>query len=378
MTIPVYVAEASPSNIRGRLVTLNQLFITIGILVSSIVAGLFSTDKENGWRYMLGLAGVPSVIQFIGFFFLPESPRWLVSRNHHEQARKALSTIRGMKNVDTELKEIILSVEEDKKVQAATGDRFAIERVFTTQPVRRALILGCSLQLFQQLCGINTVIYYSASILKLAGFPTELAIWLVCVPNAVNCLATFIGIGLVEKMGRRILTLISLLGVMIALVVLAVGFQLSSIHSPPINKTAIYSLDDNASIGDCFNYTNCEACVDDPVCGFCYQVGAELTTGTCLRVHDSFPERYANFSSARCNATNVYDLEKSKRIYRWADSYCPSDYTWMAVLGLALFVLGFAPAAVAMQEFCHKDAISPLQTNTKNHICFRPPQPHPL
>ncbi|KAL3853170.1 hypothetical protein ACJMK2_016735 [Sinanodonta woodiana] len=289
MSIPVYVAEAAPRSIRGRLVTLNQLSITVGILVSSIVGGLFSKDTVNGWRYMLGLAGVPSVIQFIGFLFLPESPRWLVSRNRHEQARKVLCKIRGMKNVDTELNEIILSVEEDRKTQSETGDRLAIVRVFTTQPIRRALVLGCTLQLIQQLCGINTVIYYSGSILKLAGFPTELAIWLVCVPFAVNCLATFIGIGLVEKMGRRILTLISLID----------------------------------------------------ICGFCYDEGKPLTTGTCLRVDETFPERFA-MSSSRCNSKNA-DTERSKRKFHWADSYCPSDYAWMAVLGLALFVLGFAP-----------------------------------
>ncbi|KAL3853168.1 hypothetical protein ACJMK2_016733 [Sinanodonta woodiana] len=341
MSIPVYVAEASPSIIRGRLVTLNQLSITIGILVSSIVGGIFSTDKENGWRYMLGLAGVPSTIQFVGFFFLPESPRWLVSRNRQEQARNALCKIRGMTNIDTELNEIILSVEKDRNIQAANGGRLAIVRVFTTQPVRRALVLGCTLQILQQLCGINTVIYYSASILKLAGFPTNLAIWLVCVPNAVNFLATFIGIGLVEKMGRRILTLISLIGVMISLVVLAVGFQLSSIHTPSINATAIDSLDENASMQACAIYRTCEACVDNTNCGFCYEDGRPLTTGTCLDVDATYPEKYA-MSSSRCNS-NSSDAESSDRKFRWDYSYCPSDYAWMAVLGLALFVLGFAP-----------------------------------
>ncbi|KAL3853171.1 hypothetical protein ACJMK2_016736 [Sinanodonta woodiana] len=334
---------------RKKVIMLASFVFTAGAIIMAVAKGIvvllvgrLIVGVGIG-EYMLGLAGVPSVIQFIGFFFLPESPRWLVSRNRQEQARKALSKIRGMNNVDTELNEIILSVEEDRKIQAATGDRLAIVRVFTTQPVRRALVLGCTLQLFQQLCGINTVIYYSASILKLAGFPTEMAIWLVCVPNAVNCLATFIGIGLVEKMGRRILTLISLLGVMIALIVLAVGFQLSSIHTPSINTTATVSLDGSASSGICMTFDKCEACVDRKECGFCYTIEDLQTTGTCLNVDDTFPERYANVSSARCNSANVYDLERSKRIYRWADSYCPSDYTWMAVLGLALFVLGFAP-----------------------------------
>ncbi|KAL3853169.1 hypothetical protein ACJMK2_016734 [Sinanodonta woodiana] len=340
VSIPIYVAEAAPRNIRGRLVHLTYLSVTVGFLVSSIVGGLLITDTENGWRYMLGLAGVPSVIQFIGFFLLPESPRWLVSRNRQEQARKVLCKIRSMNNVDTELNEIILSVEEDRKTLATTGCRLAIVRVFATQPVRRAFIIGCTLHILQHICGINVVTYYSAGILKRVGFPTEMAIWMMCVPSAAICLATFIGVCLVEKIGRRKLILISMLGVMISLVVFTVGFHLSSIHTLSINTTAIDILDNESASGECIQYNTCEACLDNIYCGFCYEEGKPLTTGTCLRVDETFPERYA-LSSSRCNKTNA-DTERSKRKFHWADSYCPSDYAWMAVLGLALFVLGFA------------------------------------
>ncbi|KAH9508166.1 hypothetical protein Btru_054912 [Bulinus truncatus] len=198
MTVPVYIAEAAPSGIRGRLVTLNQLFITIGILISSIVAGGFSTVKPEGWRYMLGLAGVPGIIQFIGFIFLPESPRWLVAKGKDDRARKVLRQIRGKENVDEEMKEILEALEESKKESG-----FVLTRVLRTPHVLKAMAIGCGLQVFQQLCGINTVIYYSATILRMAGFPADAAIWLVLVPNGINFLSTIAGVALVERLGRK-------------------------------------------------------------------------------------------------------------------------------------------------------------------------------
>lgn len=357
MSIPVYVAEAAPADIRGRLVTINQLFITIGILVSSIVAGLFSTMQENGWRYMLGLAGVPSVIQFFGFIGLPESPRWLMEKGRVEDARKALQQIRKVKRVDNELKEIEMAIEMNKQAEREGGSGVLL-RMLRTQPVRRALFLGCGMQLFQQLCGINTVIYYSASILKLAGFPVELAIWLVCVPNTVNTLCTFIGIWLVERSGRRWLTIFSMIGVMIGLAVLAIGFQLSIKFTPEMKvyEAGMFNNQLSNDTNKCFRFNLCEDCISDENCGFCYEKDDPDTTGSCLPVYEDKPERYAYYqfndtrvthslveATFRCNKTNTWDIPRGDRFYGWADSFCPTKYTWMAVLGLALFVMGFAP-----------------------------------
>ncbi|KAK3105963.1 hypothetical protein FSP39_009749 [Pinctada imbricata] len=341
MSVPVYVAEAAPSHIRGALVTLNQLFITIGILVSSLVAGAFSTDKENGWRYMLGLAGIPAVIQFFGFFFLPESPRWLVGKGSMDRARKALQKIRGLDNVEAELKEIESSLEEEREYSQYNICE-TLSKMLTTQPVRRALILGCTLQLFQQLCGINTVIYYSASILRMSGFPSEMAIWLACIPNAVNFLCTFIGIYAVEKAGRRILTLLSFVGIIIALIILGVGFYLAEQNSPPVSIVEV--IDGNFTGMDCRSISTCNKCTLEDKCGFCWQDNNETKSGSCLWVDDKFKERYAMLpgnttGDLRCSKAD-FDGPKS---YHWANDYCPTDYGWMSVLGLALFVIAFAP-----------------------------------
>ncbi|WAR25276.1 MYCT-like protein [Mya arenaria] len=333
MSIPVYVAEAAPPEIRGRLVTINQLFITIGIVISSIVAGLFSVNKENGWRWMLGLAGVPSVIQFIGFFGLPESPRWLMEKGRVDDARRALQQIRKVNGVDNELQEIQSAIDENKKFATSDG---VLMRMLQTQPVRRALFLGCGMQLFQQLCGINT-----------------LAIWLVCVPNTVNCLCTLLGIWLVERSGRRWLTILSMIGVMIGLAVLAIGFQLSIVYTPELKvfEAGVNNFTNDSSA--CFSYSKCENCITNEHCGFCYNRDSPESSGSCLPAEADHPERYAIFStnisgnpvtsSFRCNQSNVWDTPRSDRTYFWADSYCPTDYSWMAVLGLALFVMGFAP-----------------------------------
>lgn len=333
MIVPVYVAEVAPTDIRGRLVTLNQLFITIGILVSSILAGAFSTIEETGWRYMLGLAAVPGVIQFLGFFYLPESPRWLAMQGYEEEARRVLMRIRGHDDVEEEMKEI-------RESEANKEEGVAISKIFTTPHVRKALLIGCGLQLFQQLCGINTVIYYSATILKNAGFPPERAIWLVCVPFGVNFLATFIGVWAVERLGRKLLLIISFLGVSVALVVLGLGFLLSAKHSPSINRDMVVTYDNGTEVQDvCQSYSICEDCILNSDCGFCYDE-KDSNASTCLMATNDKKEIYSNYG--RCTKSRVQSNTSSSSI-KWSYGYCATDYSWMAVLGLALFVLSFAP-----------------------------------
>ncbi|KAI3366868.1 hypothetical protein L3Q82_009519 [Scortum barcoo] len=113
MTVPVYIAEASPPHLRGQLVTVNTLFITGGQFTASLIDGAFSYLQRDGWRYMLGLSVVPAVLQFIGFLFLPESPRWLIQRGLTQKARRVLSQIRGNQNIDEEYDSIKNSIDEE-------------------------------------------------------------------------------------------------------------------------------------------------------------------------------------------------------------------------------------------------------------------------
>ncbi|KTF81977.1 hypothetical protein cypCar_00039081, partial [Cyprinus carpio] len=115
MTVPVYIAETSPPHMRGRLVTINTLFITAGQFTASVIDGAFSYMQHEGWRYMLGLSVVPALLQFLGFLFLPESPRWLIQKGLTQKARRVLSQIRGNQNIDEEYDTIKSSIEEEEK-----------------------------------------------------------------------------------------------------------------------------------------------------------------------------------------------------------------------------------------------------------------------
>ncbi|CAL1541422.1 unnamed protein product [Lymnaea stagnalis] len=329
VVVPVYVAESSPVSIRGRLVSLHQLMINTGIIVSSVIAGAFSYVQPDGWRYMLGMAAVPGILQFIGFIFLPESPRWLVSSGRIEQAKDVLLRMRGGADVTEELNEIIVTVDESNQDVAAGVHHWL--KIFKTPHVRRALFVGCGLLFFQQWCGINTVIYYSGTVLKMAGFPIKYAVWLVTVPNFINFLSSFIGLYLVEKIGRRPLLIISLAGTLVGLIILAVGFQFAEENPPSLNMSVTETYDNGTLIGECFyKHKSCADCVKDNSCGYCY---SNDNDGTCL---PSIGEDRSTVG--RCNSSS-----STETYFKWAYEYCPSDFTWIALIGMAVFVFAFAP-----------------------------------
>jgi len=157
---PMYISELAPARVRGSLVSVNQLAITVGIVVSYLVDYAFS--GLGAWRMMLGLAAVPSIILALAMWRLPSSPRWLVARGSMDKARSVLGRIRRSSEIDAEVKEIKRSLEKQK----GSG-------VLLSHPMlRMALFVGIGLAVFQQLTGINTVIYYAPTIFEFAGFKT--------------------------------------------------------------------------------------------------------------------------------------------------------------------------------------------------------------
>ncbi|KAL3853167.1 hypothetical protein ACJMK2_016732 [Sinanodonta woodiana] len=332
MTVPVYIAECAPLHLRGRLVTVNNLFITGGQFVASVVAGAFSY-RADGWRYMLGLAGIPSAIQYVGFLFLPESPRWLIKKGRNDRAKKVLMKIRGTKDVKKELEEVNFSFRRQE--EGTDGSGLNIMRVLKTPTVRRALVVGCGLQLFQQLSGINTVMYYSATIIKMSGIQKQSdAIWLAAGTASINFIFTILGVWLVERIGRKKLIMGSLGGVLVSLVVLAVGFQLAAVNSPPVTVH-----EDENSTNDCSKYNWCEPCIENKDCGFCFNnFGKEAVNGSCLHVSSKNDSSHAMYG--RCKSSSVINNGGD---LIWAYEYCPTDYSWMIVMGLALYLMFFAP-----------------------------------
>jgi SP family galactose:H+ symporter-like MFS transporter len=218
ITAPLYISEVAPAEMRGALVSLNQLAITIGIVVSYLVDYLLSGIQ--GWRYMLGLAAIPAIILGIGMLPLPDTPRWLIKYGKTDKARAVLKRIRGKANVEDELKEIQTSLKKQ-----ATG------RAELFNPlVKPALIIGVVLAIFQQATGINTVIYYAPKIFQFAGFVSaSSAIFATLSVGGVNVIMTIVAILLLDRIGRRPLLLIGLAGMIFSLGLLSFTFYLPSL-----------------------------------------------------------------------------------------------------------------------------------------------------
>lgn len=228
MIVPMYLSEISPVNIRGRVVFCYQLAVTIGLLSAFIVNYCFSGDGD--WRAMFLVGMVPSIILGVGMYTLPESPRWLAKNGNLESARSILIRTNGDPNVaETELNDIIKSLGNENK---------SLMTLFS-YPIRKVTLLCCSMFAFQQLSGINTVMYYAPTIYSNAGFSNareQIAASLI--NGVVFVLATVLGTWLVDKLGRRLLLNIGFIGMIICLFVLGKTFQ----NFTDTNNTAILSI----------------------------------------------------------------------------------------------------------------------------------------
>ena len=210
-TVPVYISEISPAKTRGWLVSLFQLAITVGILGAYLVDYLFA--ESQSWRWMLGLAVVPGGILGLGMLFLPETPRWLAENGFTEAARKVLKHIRGRQDVDEEFNEI-------QKTLSQAHERGRWSDLFLPE-VRPVLVIGLGLAVFQQVTGINTVIYYAPTIIQTAGIPSASgAILATAGIGLVNVFMTIVSMWLIDRVGRRPLLLTGIIGMILSLAVL--------------------------------------------------------------------------------------------------------------------------------------------------------------
>ena len=221
--VPLYISEISPARVRGTLVSLNQLAITVGILASYLVNIGFSDlpadwsawGISEGWRWMLMIGFFPALILGIGMIFLPETPRWLMSVNHESRAQKVIKRI-GEVNPSKVVAEIKESLAKEEK---------AGWRELLAKWVRPALIIGIGIAILMQVTGINTVIYYSPTILQKAGFVAEGDAILAALPiGIVNVVFTVVALFLIDKWGRKPLLYLGLAGMAVALCVLGFSF----------------------------------------------------------------------------------------------------------------------------------------------------------
>eukprot|EP00249_Psilotum_nudum_P021521 c28139_g1_i5 orf=844-2121(+) len=234
LSAPLYIAEASPAEIRGALVSTNVLFITAGQFLSFLI-NLGFTEVSGTWRWMLGVAGIPAVVQFIVMLYLPESPRWLFQKEKYEEAVAILEKIYPEDQVSYEVQKLTNSVDKELLSDASIGGIRYLD-LMKSKEIRLALWAGVGLQVFQQIVGINTVMYYSPTIVELAGFASnKTALLLSLIVAFVNAMGTIVGIYLIDRTGRRQLVIASLLGVIAALALLSTSFYLTSTDTPLVS-----------------------------------------------------------------------------------------------------------------------------------------------
>ncbi|KAG0300912.1 myo-inositol transporter [Linnemannia gamsii] len=276
LVVPLYIGELAPSAYRGRLVTMNVLLITGGQLVAYLVSSAL-TDVHNGWRWMMAISALPALLQLVTLPFLPESPRFLVKKGDISGANAVLRRCMGLSDAnDDYIAKEVDAIRESLELSHKTRYRDLLRK-----DLRRPLIIACFMQLWQQLSGFNTAMYYSATILKMAGFPNAKSATLFSLLIAgTNMVMTMVAIKIIDRVGRRKILLVTMVGMIAGLIVLGVAF---------IKIVGFTVMQD-----ECVQYgDNCAACLTDDRCYFademntCQDLGWDGTgkrpiyTGVC-------------------------------------------------------------------------------------------------
>lgn len=333
MTAPLYISEASPARIRGALVSANGLLITGGQFLAYLI-NLAFTRAPGTWRWMLGVAGVPAVVQFVLMWSLPESPRWLYGQNKIQESRDILAKIYPADEVEKELAALQSSIEAEKSDLKSIGDGFLakVMSAFRNKIVRRGLYAGITVQVAQQFVGINTVMYYSPTIVQYAGFASnKTAIALSLITSGLNALGSIISMAFVDRYGRRKLMLISMIAIITCLVALAGVFYGAAAHAPRISNFESSHFGGNSTCPSYISASNpsswnCMTCLKaSSDCAFCANGANNYGPGACLAAN-------ADTRSA-CRAEHR----------TWYTQGCPSKIGVLAVLLLGLYIICYSP-----------------------------------
>ncbi|KAJ4973299.1 hypothetical protein NE237_006473 [Protea cynaroides] len=199
-SVPMYLSEMAPAHLRGALNIGFQLAVTLGILVANLVNFGTAKMKENGWRWSLALAAVPALLMTVGSLLLPDTPNSLIERGQKDNAKKMLKKIRGTDDVDEEYQDLLDASEKSMLVQHPW--RNILQRRYRPQ-----LVLAVAIPFFQQLTGINVIMFYAPVLFKTLGFGDDASLMSAVITGLVNMFATFVSIATVDKYGRRFLFL---------------------------------------------------------------------------------------------------------------------------------------------------------------------------
>ncbi len=215
---PMYIAEVSPAHLRGRMVSLNQLTIVIGISMAYFSNYFLLAIGENAWRWMFIAEAVPSLFFFFALFIVPESPRWLVARNDETKASQVLKKIAGADFAKFELSEIKESLKGGQK-RGTLKDVFKKKYSFI-------LFLGIFLAVFQQWSGINVIFFYAPDIFAKADLGVDAALFQTILIGLMNILSTILAMLVIDKIGRKKLILIGAAGMAFCYIIIGYLFQI--------------------------------------------------------------------------------------------------------------------------------------------------------
>ena len=224
VTVPAYLAEVSPSEKRGRMVTQNELMIVTGQFLAFVFNALIAValaGDPHVWRYMLAVAALAAVVLFFGMMRLPESPRWLVSKGKVSEALGVLKKIRETdKHAISELNDIQDTIAAEKNIKQVSF------KDLNTPWIRRIILIGMGIATFTQLTGVNSIMYYGTQILNQSGFSMQAALIANTLNGLTSVIAVCVGISLMTKIRRRTMLLTGLSGTTTALFLITVSSTL--------------------------------------------------------------------------------------------------------------------------------------------------------
>lgn len=219
MVSPMYIAEISPAGIRGRLVSLYQLAIVLGILLA-FTSNYFLADVMHNWRWMFASQAVPAMLFFFALFTVPESPRWLIMHGESEKAQVILSRVGGIAYGENQ--RVLITQNIHNKPTQSTA---------SLKPYYRLLSVGVCIAVFSQITGINTVLYYAPIIFDRTGASVESSLFQTLVIGITNVMATVVAFGIIDKIGRRPLLLAGAVMMGLFLFALAWLFMTKTSHT---------------------------------------------------------------------------------------------------------------------------------------------------
>ncbi|OVA08573.1 Sugar/inositol transporter [Macleaya cordata] len=228
--VPLYLSEIAPAKNRGTFNQLFQLTTCLGIMIANIIN--YWTDKIHpwGWRLSLGLATVPALLMLIGGYFLPETPNSLVEQGKLEEGRKVLEKVRGTKNVDAEFADLVEASEAAKAIKHPFRNLLELRN-------RPQLVIGAlGIPAFQQLTGMNSILFYAPVIFQSLGFGSGASLYSSLITSSILVLATFLSMAFVDKLGRRFFFMEAGIQMICSMLVVAIILALKFGHGVVLPK----------------------------------------------------------------------------------------------------------------------------------------------